>query len=103
MREIRIKNLKAETLIHIVIAFKSNNFLVKKDVYESLLRHNSCEGAKVNFITSYGDVFIETVIEFKKYGNKYYKICNVAVNKNLVYGSSPFWEPISEVIIIGTE
>lgn len=101
MREIRIKNLKVETLIHIVIAFKAHNiFLLKEKVYNWLKSEALVENkTKMSFLTEHEGLSIKTVIEFSIYDNQFYKIDTVIVNNDTIYGHSPWRDSISEIVI----
>ena len=102
MREIRIKNVEPETLVHLVVALRAGNlFLLKEKVFEEIQRQTrQGEEGKLSFSTDYGEFSIETVVELKKYSDEFYKICSITVNDHKVYGSSPWVDIINEIIVI---
>ena len=103
MREIRIENVKPEILVHLVVALKSENiFLLKENVFEEIRRQatKQLEKDQMSFITNYGDVMIETVVELEKFSDTYYKIRSITANGFKVYGTSPWVDVINEIVII---
>jgi len=104
MRKIRIENLKAQNLVHIVEAFKFKvMFLLGKEIFEKLKKEaTSFDEMEMSFITQNGDFSIETVIEFEKFCDQFYRIDNVTVNGNLIYGYSS-WSSITEQVVIEAE
>lgn len=104
MRRIRIESLKAENLVYVVVAFKSNSmFLIDTKAYEGLAKTaTSSNGMRMSFMTEQGDLAIETVIKFKEFCDSFYRIENITVNDNLIYGYSP-WKDTDDQIVVGAE
>ena len=98
---IRIKNLNLQELIQIITAYKPTHyFLLENNVFENLkLEANECNELELNFTTVYGDNSIETVVKFKKFCDKYYKIEKVTMNKRMILCYSRWVDDREEFVI----
>lgn len=99
-----IENLKLQELIHLITAYKATHyFLLQKSVFEKLKSDaTKCNELELNFTTAYGDVSIETVVEFKKFCDSYYKIERVTMNKRRILCYSN-WVDDKEQFVIEAE
>ena len=108
MREMRIKNLKAENLVHIVVSIKSDTMLlVSKKLYVGLTKEaKACSmvasETEMNFTTVYGNETLKTVVKFKMFCDQYYRVEEVRVNEKVVYGFSR-WNYAGEQIAMDAE
>jgi len=98
MRTFRIKNLRPESLVHIIIALKGKEQVIRKAVLDEV----TLKEMRMSFTTVYGSEMIETVIELKPYDDECYKIVRVTVGEKLIYGSSP-WRQSGDPVLIDAE
>lgn len=97
---IRIKNLDAQNLIHVVVGLGTQMYLLNKDTFEKLKdTATSSDEMKLNFVTEYGDVSIETVIKFKKFCNEFHLVDTVIVSGSVLYGFSQWRGGVEQVVI----
>lgn len=100
---IRIKNLDEKNLVHIVVGLGTQMYLLNKYTFEKLKdTATSIDEMKLNFITEYGEVSIETVIKFKKFCNEFYLVDSVIVSGSVLYGFSQ-WRGGAEQVVIEAE
>lgn len=106
MREIRIKNLNVQELVHIVNGLKKEyTFLIEKELYtlfKSKAEVISEEGRMMSFITWYGapKYPIKTYIKFKVFCEEFYIIESITVDRNLIYGYSQWKDSANKQFVI---